>query len=349
MEIESSIGGLHRNRMRCPQEVTPCPRASTPVYLYSNWPQYDPSAMTGLLDHTDFGAISPMLEMGAYEWLWQQEGGPRKPSFKVLAELFREHPGQWPSELVRPEDAQACARQVLERFAKRGVRTFSVRMHGAGDFPEALQDAEHPLQFLYYQGNWDLVASPRRVAIVGTRNPSEEGLRRTVRLTSLLVRDKFTIVSGLAKGVDTAAHETALRNGGETIAVIGTPIDQAYPKENAELQNRIAREQLLISQVPVLLYARRPPTVNRMFFPERNITMSALTQATVIIEAGETSGTLIQARAAFKQGRKLFILESNFQNPKLSWPHRFEEQGAIRVRDYEDIISRLDASSAAQD
>jgi len=297
---------------------------------------------------TEFGAISPMLEMGAYEWLWQQEQqGARKVSFKVLAEMFRDHPGHWPSELVSSADAQACAEEVLARLRKRGVKSFSVRMQGAGDYPEGLKDAEHPLQFLYYRGDWDLVYSPKRVAVVGTRSPSDEGLRRTSKLVSLLVKEGVTIVSGLAKGVDTMAHQTAIERGGDTIAVIGTPIDQAYPKENAELQERIARDFLLISQVPVLLYARRPPSVNRLFFPERNITMSALTQATVIVEAGETSGTLIQARAAFKQGRKLFILDSNFQNPKLTWPRRFEEQGAIRVRDFDDILSNLDASASA--
>lgn len=297
---------------------------------------------------TEFGAISPMLEMGAYEWLWQQEQqGARKVSFKVLAEMFRDHPGHWPSELVSSADAQACAEEVLARLRKRGVKSFSVRMQGAGDYPEGLKDAEHPLQFLYYRGDWDLVYSPKRVAVVGTRSPSDEGLRRTSKLVSLLVKEGVTIVSGLAKGVDTMAHQTAIERGGDTIAVIGTPIDHAYPKENAELQERIARDFLLISQVPVLLYARRPPSVNRLFFPERNITMSALTQATVIVEAGETSGTLIQARAAFKQGRKLFILDSNFQNPKLTWPRRFEEQGAIRVRDFDDILSNLDASASA--
>ncbi len=258
---------------------------------------------------TEFGAISPMMEMGAYEWLWQQEQqGERKVSFKVLAELFRDHPGHWPSELVSTTDAQACAEEVLARLRKRGVKSFSV---------------------------------------AGTRKPSPEGLRRTSKLVSLLVKEGVTIVSGLAKGIDTMAHQTAIERGGDTIAVIGTPIDQAYPKENTGLQERIARDFLLISQVPVLLYARRPPSVNRLFFPERNITMSALTQATVIVEAGETSGTLIQARAAFKQGRKLFILESNFQNPKLTWPRRFEEQGAIRVRDFDDILANLDASAAA--
>jgi DNA processing protein len=292
-----------------------------------------------------------MLEMGAYEWLWQQDVGAKKASFKVLAELFREHPGLGVSQLVNEDDARACAEQVLQRFQKRGVGQFSVRMQGAGDYPEGLQDADHPLQFLYYQGNWDLVYTPHRIAIVGTRKPSEEGVRRTAKLVSTLVHENYTIVSGLASGVDTVAHETAIKCHGDTIAVIGTPLDQVYPKENSELQRHIAREHLLISQVPVLVYAKRPPTVNRFFFPERNITMSALTQATVIVEAGETSGTLIQARAALKQGRKLFILASNFGVKGLIWPHKYEEQGAIRVSNFDDILDHLNAEvpRAAED
>src|SRR5205823_12342743 len=100
--------------------------------------------------------------------------------------------------------------------------------------------------------------------------------------------------------------------------------------------------QLVISQVPIIRYQQTPnPTANRFFFVERDITMAALTQATVIIEAGETSGTLVQARHALKQGRKLFILDSNVQKPALSWPAKFEEQGAIRVREYEDIREHL--------
>jgi DNA processing protein len=124
--------------------------------------------------------------------------------------------------------------------------------------------------------------------------------------------------------------------------VIGTPLSLRYPKENAELQDRIAKEHLLISQVPIVRYQQgKNPTANRFFFVERNVTMSALTLATIIIEAGETSGTLVQARHALKQGKKLFILESNFKNPALTWPAKFEQQGAIRVRDYEDIQEHL--------
>jgi DNA processing protein len=168
---------------------------------------------------------------------------------------------------------------------------------------------------------------------------SEEGAARTRKLVKLLVENDFTIVSGLAHGVDTIAHQTAIAAGGRTIAVIGTPISEVYPKENASLQRQIASEFLLVSQVPVLRYKAQRPNVNRFFFPERNKTMSALTQATVIVEASETSGTLIQARAALDQGRMLFILESNFKNPAITWPEKFEKLGAIRVRDFEDILT----------
>ena len=298
------------------------------------------------LNALDSSAVSPMLELGAYEWLWARSEGRVKPSFKAIAQLFRDNPGMLPSELVPADEAMDCAREVLTRFRRREVGPFGFRIRGLEDYPSPLEDAENPLAFLYYQGNWDLAYSPKRVAIVGTREPSDEGLRRTRKLASLLVKDGYTVVSGLARGVDTAAHETAIEAGGETIAVIGTPLDQAYPKENAELQRRIARDYLLVSQVPVLCHAQRPPTVNRFFFPERNITMSALTQATVIVEAGETSGTLIQARAALAQGRKLFILDSNFRNPKLTWPARFAEIGAIRVKNFEDIKSALDDQAA---
>ena len=179
---------------------------------------------------------------------------------------------------------------------------FGVRVHGAGDYPERLRDAKHPVELLYYQGWWELVKS-RCIAVVGTRKPTEDGVARTRRLVKALVKDDFTIVSGLATGVDTTAHETAISNGGRTIAVIGTPLSHIYPRDNAELQRFIAREFLLISQVPVRRWEEQAnPRNNRYFFPERNITMSALTEASIIVEAGETSGTLIQARAALEQG-----------------------------------------------
>ena len=156
-----------------------------------------------------------------------------------------------------------------------------------------------------------------------------------------LVADEFTVVSGLAAGVDRVAHQTAMEAGGRTIAVIGTPLSHTYPRENRDLQRCIAEHFLLISQVPLRRYESQDYRYNRSFFPERNVTMSALTEATVIVEAGEISGTLIQARAALRQGRKLFILDSCFRDPCLTWPAKLAEKGAIRVRDYDDVRRQL--------
>jgi DNA processing protein len=200
--------------------------------------------------------------------------------------------------------------------------------------------AKHPVELLYYQGAWELTET-RCVAVVGSRKASSAGVERAARLARELVRREFTVVSGLAAGIDSAAHSAAIECGGCTVAVIGTPLGSYYPPENRSLQDQIAKEFLVISQVPVLRYRKQAPPLNRLFFPERNVTMSALTEATVIVEAGETSGTLTQARAAFHQGRKLFILDSCFSRKDLSWPARFEARGAIRVRAPDDIWKAL--------
>ena len=302
---------------------------STPVSLaaFSRRPNESPIT----------GAISPLLEMGAYEALWTRP----EASFKALADLFRSHLDSVPSDHVDLAVAEEHAVRVVDHFKKRGLGRFGVRVHGAGEYPARLRDAQYPIELLYYRGDWTLADIPRAVAVVGTRNPSEEGIRRAKKLVRSLVEDGVVIVSGLARGIDTIAHETALEAGGKTIAVIGTPISEIYPKENAELQAKLSDEYLVVSQIPVLRYLQQGPNGNRLFFPERNITMSALTMGTVIVEAGETSGTLTQARAALAQRRQLFILDSNFRNPALTWPAKHEKRGAIRVTDYEQIAMHL--------
>ena len=277
-------------------------------------------------------AVSPLRELGAYEALWDEP----KASFRTIAERFRLAPGAMPSDFVPAAAVLEYGQRALKLFKAADVHQFGVRVHGAGEYPERLRDAAYPIELLYFQGWWDLVATPS-VAVVGTRQPTADGVSRARRLAKALVEDGITVVSGLAAGIDTAAHTAAIEAGGRTIAVIGTPLSEAYPKENGELQRRIASEFLVISQIPVCRYERQNFRGNRLFFPERNITMSALTQATVIVEAGETSGTLIQAKAALSQGRKLFILDSCFRNAAISWPARFASQGAIRVESYEDV------------
>lgn len=282
--------------------------------------------------------ISPIREMGGYEALWAHEDS----SFKTLAELFKKFAELTPSELVSDEEIDEVLPKVLRLISKAGIQDLGIRIHGSEEYPLKLRAAENPIEFFYFRGSWDLANSLRSVAVVGTRNPSEEGKKRARQIVELLVEDSFTIVSGLAKGIDSVAHKTTIARGGKTIGVIGTPITQSYPSENADLQEYIAQNHLLISQVPILRYSQQTYRGNRFFFPERNITMSALTDATIIIEAGETSGTLTQARAALKQKRKLFILDSCFRNPSLTWPARFEKLGAIRVRDYSDIGAQFE-------
>ena len=300
---------------------------------HDHWPlPFEPS--------TEFSLVR---EMGAYEALWARK--EKRATFKRIAELHRGHPGCLPSSFVSPGEADEFGQLAQNLLAKADIDQdqFGISLYGVtgeNPYPERLREAAYPVELLYFRGQWDL-AMTRSVAVVGTRKPSLEGEKRAGRLVKELVNDEFTIVSGLAAGIDTVAHTTAISLGGRTIAVLGTPISEVYPKANARLQEHIAVEHLLISQVPICRYAQQDYRSNRYFFPERNVTMSALTEATVIVEAGETSGTLVQARAAFQQRRKLFILESCFHK-NLGWPDRLVDKGAIRVADYEEIRRNLD-------
>jgi DNA processing protein len=281
-------------------------------------------------------AISPLLEMGAYEALWAKPN----ESFKTIADRFRADPGALPSDFVPRADALVFAAKAREIAGKARVTGFGVRINGAGEYPARLRHAKHPIELLYFRGWWELTET-RGVAVVGSREATDDGLRLARNLANHLVEDGYTLISGLAHGIDTAAHRAALEAGGHTIAVIGTSLAEAYPRENAELQEEIAKTNLLISQIPFVRYKDAHWKAKRLFFPERNVTMSALSDATIIVEASNTSGTLTQARAALHQGRKLFILDSCFKNSSLTWPEYYRKQGAIRVRDYDEIRVHL--------
>jgi DNA processing protein len=281
-------------------------------------------------------AIAPARELGAYEALWAREG----TSVKSMAEMFRNAPGAVPSDLVRAGDARQYGHIAREALLASRITQYGIRVHGAGEYPSRLRDAQHPVPLLHFLGNWDLASSPA-IAIIGTRRPSADGIRRATQLALACVDAGFTVVSGLARGIDTAAHLAAIDAGGRTIAVLGTPVTACYPKENLELQRQIARDFLLISQVPIVKHARQSWQRNRQFFRERNVTMSALTSATVVVEAGDTSGALIQARHALLQRRKLFLLDSCVRNPGLSWPAPLLERGAISVTGFDEIRVHL--------
>jgi DNA processing protein len=186
---------------------------------------------------------------------------------------------------------------------------------------------------LYLAGDTSLLRQGPRVSVVGSRRASDDGLKRTRSLVRALVQRQMIVVSGLAEGVDTAAHETTLAEGGRTIAVIGTPLDDCFPTRNRALQERIVREGLVVSQFPL-----GAPTEKKNF-PIRNRTMALLTDATVIVEAGESSGTLHQGWEALRLGRLLFLMQSVVDDTTLSWPAEMIRYGAqVLSRENLDLI-----------
>ena len=188
---------------------------------------------------------------------------------------------------------------------------------------------------LWWAGDLSLVKKPC-VAVVGARKVSPTGAKRARRLARELVEAGVVVVSGLAHGLDTQALTAAIEAGGKTIAVIGTPIDRAYPAANKRLQETIYRDHLLISQFEP---SRRVYTSN---FPDRNRLMAAITDATVIIEASDTSGSLHQAAECVRLKRWLFIANSIFDDPSLRWPASFGKyEKTRRLTTTEDVLQTL--------
>jgi len=204
-------------------------------------------------------------------------------------------------------------------------------------------EARNAPKELFVAGDVSLIDGPPRVAVIGTRQPSDKGAARAVRLASELVKSKAIVVSGLAEGIDTIAHRTAIEKGGRTIAVLGTPLDKVYPKKNYDLQQEIMQKHLAISQFPAG-YLIQPKN-----FPMRNRTMALISHASVIIEAGEGSGTHSQGWETLRLGKPLFILHSVVNNKFLKWPQKMIEYGAIPLSDSDILLENLPISDNSDD
>jgi DNA processing protein len=175
---------------------------------------------------------------------------------------------------------------------------------------------------LFIEGDDSLLQCGLKVCIVGSRKMSQQGKEDAECLAKTLVRHDAIVVSGLAEGIDTVAHETAIHNGGRTIAVLGHPINTAYPKKNAELLETIKKNHLAVTQFPIGYPTKKEN------FPMRNRTMALLSDATIIVEASETSGTRHQGWEALRLGRLVFLMESVAENPELTWPKEMMKYGA---------------------
>jgi DNA processing protein len=202
------------------------------------------------------------------------------------------------------------------------------------DYPSNLRLIFNLPPFLFYRGELKR-DDVRSVAVVGTRKASEDGLDRARQMAAGLSDAGVTVLSGLAKGIDTAAHEATLEAGGRTIAVLGTGILRTYPKENEELAQRIVEKGALVSQ----FWPTQPPAQHT--FPRRNIVTSGMSQGTVVIEATRTSGAKMQARLALQHGKMAFLVESLVTEQPWAQKYLERERRAIRVSTIDEVLARL--------
>lgn len=223
--------------------------------------------------------------------------------------------------------------RVVREFEQLGESVYVVNRLSSA-YPSHLKALRDAPFTLFVKGDLSRLAAPG-VSVVGARNATDEGKRRAARAARILVDLGYSVVSGLAKGIDTAAHTGALQGNGHTVGVIGTPIDRCYPAENQQLQDAIAMRGTLVSQFSPV------HPVNKFNFPTRNATMSGLTLATIIVEASETSGALIQARHCLSQRRLLFIMQNQIDKTELKWPKSYLEKGARALRSVEDLEHSL--------
>ncbi|MDA8370167.1 MAG: DNA-protecting protein DprA [Nocardiopsaceae bacterium] len=226
-----------------------------------------------------------------------------------------------------PEVAEALA--LMNSCTRRGVQVFCFLDE---QYPARLRDIHEMPPIVFTRGR--IRPDRRAIAVVGSRKASEYGLKMAYSIAAHLASRDVTVVSGLAAGVDTAAHTAALDTGGRTVAVIGTGINRAYPRQNQELQEAITEHGMVISQ----FLPDAPPT--RQSFPMRNAMMSGYAAATIVVEAGEHSGARIQARYALQHGRPLIFPRELLVN---AWARDFAKRpGVYIVNDMDQMLSTVE-------
>jgi DNA processing protein len=246
-----------------------------------------------------------------------------------------------PAHVAQSIFAQAGLKEAardLEASSKTGCRVVA---YSSDDYPPLLKQTPDPALLLYVRGDVK-VLSHHAVAIVGTRRPTAYGSQVAQRLARDLAQRQLVVVSGLARGIDSAAHRGALEAGGKTVAVLGSGIDVIYPRENKRLAEQVAQSGALISEFPP---GTSPSPEN---FPIRNRTISGLSLGVVVVEAAEYSGSLITARLAVEQNREVFAVPGNITSAQSFGPNHLIKQGAKLVDEWMDVIEEFPAEIRMQ-
>ena len=266
---------------------------------------------------------------------------------KALLEFFGDAKSAWDATPAELREA-GLSKKIIERFmdvrnkvdlgalwdniAKKNIR---VMTWNDADYPARLREIAQPPPILYLRGNF-IKEDAWAVAIVGTRRVTSYGRQVTEEVASFLAQNGVTIVSGLARGVDGIAHQAALKEGGRTLAILGSGLNRIYPPEHRTLAEQIEKAGAIISD-----YAPDTPPEGSNF-PPRNRIISGLSMATIIIEAAQTSGALITANFALEQGREIFALPGNIFAPQSKGPNKLIQRGAHPLLQPRDILEVLD-------
>jgi DNA processing protein len=267
--------------------------------------------------------------------------------FRRLVERFGDPEGVFAAaddalravEGITPRVVASIRRHAVEHRFSEGEMAKAARMgcrivtQTDARYPALLLQIPDPPPYLYVLG--ETAAFPVCVAMVGSRHATSYGLSTTRRLSNDLARRDITVVSGLARGIDTAAHEGALQGGGTTVAVLGSGLANIYPRENADLCRRIAAQGAVISEFP--LEAGPDPH----HFPQRNRIISGMSLGTVVVEATRRSGSLITARMALEQNREIFAVPGSVNSFKSMGTHSLIKEGAKLVTHVGDILEEL--------
>lgn len=221
--------------------------------------------------------------------------------------------------------------RVMKSIEEKEIKVYTIE---DSDYPRRLREINQPPPVLYVRGSIN-VEDEWAVAVVGTRRVTPYGRQVTAELASFLANNGITVVSGLARGVDAIAHQSALKNGGRTLAVLGSGVDVIYPPEHSRLAVDIIKQGALVSDYAV---GTKPDGVN---FPPRNRIISGLTMATIVVEAGETSGALITAEFAVEQGKEVFAVPGSILTPQSEGTNKLIEQGARPLLKMSEILDVL--------
>lgn len=290
-------------------------------------------------------------------WLaWSQIEGLGTTLIRRLAQQLGSLATAWEADLAAVGQVEGIGPQLLERIAiarRHRDPLTDWQQHQQEnphfwlpidpDYPRLLLEIPSPPSVLYYRGEVDtreLQGQIRVIAIVGTRDPSEYGRRWTRRIAMALAQQGVVVVSGMAEGIDTEAHAACLEAGGRTIAVLGTGVDQIYPRRNRELYYRICQQGWVTSEYP----AGTQP--DRFHFPRRNRIIAGLARAVLVMEAPSKSGALITAHLANEFGREVYVLPGSLDNPRSLGCLGLLQRGAQVILSAGDLLQQLGAIPA---